>query len=96
MNSIAIKIVKLEGVNNRWNQKFYTTNDLIVTIYINNEKIDLTEMVNAERDSKGFFHSSPVVDDYNTIRKQIQSAKFDAMMAKKDTIEAQQEIINSL
>lgn len=95
MKNIAITIIKAEGVNGRWNQKFYQPGESVV-IYINNEKIDVTEAIASVRDSKGVFSSGRVIDAYNEIRKEIQTAKFDAMMAKMDMVEAQQNFINSL
>lgn len=42
------------------------------------------------------FHASSVIDLYNEMRKEIQRVKFDAMVAKLDVVEAQQNYINSL
>lgn len=64
MKNIAIIIIKAEGVNGRWNQKFYQPGESIV-IYVNNEKIDVTEAVASVRDSKGMLSSGRIIDVYN-------------------------------
>lgn len=95
MKNIAITIIKAEGVNGRWNQKFYQLCETVV-VYVNNEKIDLTEAINSARNSKGMFSSGKIIEAYLEIRKQTQTAKFDAMMAKANQEEAQLNFINSL
>lgn len=95
MKNIAIAIIKAEGVNGRWNQKLYQPGESVV-IYVNNVKIDVTDAVSMVRDSKGMFSSGRVIDAYNEIRKEIYAVKFDAMVAKLDVVEAQQNFINSL
>ena len=95
MKNIATIIIKAEGVNGRWNQKFYQPGETVV-VYVNDEKIDLTEAVNSIRNSKGMFSSGRIIDAYVEIRKQIQTVKFDAMMSKANQEEAQINFINSL
>lgn len=93
--TLAIEIIKMEGVEKSWNTKFYQPGEQVV-IYVKNESIDITEKVNQLRDSKGMFQSSPVVDEYTRIRKEAFKAGMDAMMAKQNRNEAYANYINNL
>ena len=95
MKTLAIEIVRLEGIEKTWNQKFYQPNESVV-IYINNEKIDITERVNVLRNSKGMFQSSPIIDEYNALRSQINKAGLDAFLRGENKKEAMQNYINTL
>ena len=95
MKTLAVEIVKMEGVDKSWNTKFYQVGESVI-IYINNEKIDITEQVNLLRDSKGMFESSPVIDEYNSIRKEAYKAGLDAMISKGNRNEAIENYINNL
>jgi len=92
---LVIEIVKKEGVEKSWNQKFYQPGESVV-IYINNEKVDITEKVNQLRNSKGMFQASPVIDEYTRIRKEAYKVGLDAMIAKKDRNEAVANYISNL
>jgi rRNA-processing protein FCF1 len=95
MKTLAIEIIKMEGVEKSWNTKFYQPGEQVV-IYINNEKIDITEKVNHLRDKRGIFQASPVIDEYMRLRSEINRAGLDAYISGKDKKEAMQNYINNL
>lgn len=93
--NLAIEIIRMEGVEKSWNTKFYQPGESVV-IYINNNKIDITEKVNMLRNAKGMFQASPVIDEYMRLRSEINRAGLDAFVTGKDKKEAMQNYINNL
>ncbi|MFA5727427.1 MAG: hypothetical protein WC886_07300 [Saccharofermentanaceae bacterium] len=94
MKNLAIEIVKMEGVEKSWNMKFYTAKDETVSIYINGEKIDVSEKIEALHEAG--FNGQRVEEEYTRIRKEAYKAGLDAMMAKQDRNQAIENYINSL
>lgn len=92
--TLAIEIIKMEGVEKSWNTKFYTAKDETVSIYINGEKIDVSEKIE-ELHANGF-NGQRVEEEYTRIRKEAFKAGMDAMLAKQNRNQAYANYINNL
>jgi len=61
-----------------WNEKFYQKNNGSVDVYLNNTKHDVTELWNAELNSKGFFVRSEFDAKFNPLLEKMIDSELDS------------------
>lgn len=55
MKNLANFIISEMKTSESWNEKFYQNSDGTVTIFVDNRKLDVTEMFNSNLNSEGMF-----------------------------------------
>jgi len=69
MKNLANYIIENMKTSESWNEKFYQNNDNTVTIFVDNNKIDVTELFNSNLNKKGQF----VRSEFNEVFAQMQN-----------------------
>ena len=99
MKNLVKYILETETIGNDWNEKFYTTKENETSIYISNEKLNITDMFNDCKKSDGFIYVSEILKVYNECKKQIIEMElpleFDEI-TKEQFETKKQEIINKI
>ena len=99
MKNLVKYILETQKKADSWNGKFYTTKEKVTSIYLDDEKYDVTEMYESTRKEDGYVYASEIADLYTEKSGEIIELEMDLEFEDitNEEFEAKkQEIINTL